>query len=61
LVVALGATEMPVFLLCGIRTRFQKAVRAFLSNEARLNDLRHLLIAGFSSLQNPALEMGLVV
>jgi hypothetical protein len=29
LVAALGATEMPVFLLCGIRTRFQKAVRAF--------------------------------
>ncbi len=29
LVAALGATEMPVFLLCGIRTRSQEAVRAF--------------------------------
>jgi len=28
-VAALGATEIPVFLLCGTRTRFQKAVRAF--------------------------------
>ena len=49
LVAALGATEMPVFLLCGIRTRSQESRESILSNEARLNDLRHLLIAGFSS------------
>jgi len=49
LVVALGATEMPVFLLCGIRTRFQKGRESILSNGARLNDLRHLLIAGSSN------------
>jgi hypothetical protein len=29
LVASLGATEMPAFLLCGIRTRFQRASRAF--------------------------------
>jgi hypothetical protein len=29
LVASLGATEMPAFLSCGIRTGFQRAVRAF--------------------------------